>query len=106
MKALPASYAPRGKRNHSRDLHDVRLLHQSEWLDFDKWQLAFLVTAASSPRIDCRRITTQDLAFGGGTDRRKDRLVKSGACGYGEGNPLLPSIFHQDARHKCQRGLS
>lgn len=51
------------ERNHSRDLYDVRLLHQSEWLDFDKRQLAFLVTAASSPRIDCRRITTQDLDF-------------------------------------------
>ena len=37
------------ERNHSRDLYDVRLLPQSEWLAFDKRQSAFLVTAASPP---------------------------------------------------------
>lgn len=70
------------ERHHSRDLYDVHLLHQSEWLDFDKLQLAFLVTAASSPRIDCRRITTQDLAF----DVEEMRmnllpLLRRGECG-------------------------
>lgn len=70
------------ERNHSRDLYDVCLLHQSEWLDFDKLQLAFLVTAASSPRIDCRRITTQYLTF----DVEEMRmnllpLLRSGECG-------------------------